>query len=90
MKFKSSYYICRMKCPIKVYVNYTSEFDHGHGPLNCCFNRLCDCVWYIARLVCCYCRHSCYWLCFCFYFSSKMGLDCTEMRVINVIEKQSC
>jgi len=22
-----------VKCLIEVYVNFTSEFDHGHGPL---------------------------------------------------------
>jgi len=33
MKHKSTYYINKVKCLIEVYINFTSDFDRGHGPL---------------------------------------------------------
>ena len=34
MKHKSAYYIYKVKCLIEVYINFTNEFDRGHGHLN--------------------------------------------------------
>jgi len=33
IKHKSTCYIYKVKCLIEIYINFTSEFDHGHGPL---------------------------------------------------------
>jgi len=33
IKHKSTYYIYKVKCLIEVYINFTSYFDRGHGPL---------------------------------------------------------
>jgi len=33
IKQKSTYYIHKVKCLIEVHINFTSEFDCGHGPI---------------------------------------------------------
>jgi len=33
IKHTSTYYIYKVKYLIEVDINFTSEFDHGHGPL---------------------------------------------------------